>query len=73
MNLRHRVSGSGKSTLVNDTSYRLTAQYINKTGENPPRSPREGASSTSTTDRHLGRIRSASTHAQQSRLRTAAG
>jgi excinuclease ABC subunit A len=28
------VSGSGKSTLVNDTLYRLTAQYINKTGEN---------------------------------------
>src|SRR5881394_105148 len=27
------VSGSGKSTLVNDTLYRLTAQYINKTGE----------------------------------------
>ncbi len=28
------VSGSGKSTLVNDTLYRLTAQYINKSGEN---------------------------------------
>jgi excinuclease ABC subunit A len=27
------VSGSGKSTLVNDTLYRLTAQYINKSGE----------------------------------------
>jgi excinuclease ABC subunit A len=27
------VSGSGKSTLVNDTLYRLTAQYINKSGQ----------------------------------------
>jgi excinuclease ABC subunit A len=27
------VSGSGKSTLVNDTLYRLTAQKINKSGE----------------------------------------
>jgi excinuclease ABC subunit A len=31
------VSGSGKSTLVNDTLYRLTAQYINKSGEDSAR------------------------------------
>jgi len=29
------VSGSGKSTLVNDTLYRLTAQHINQSGEDP--------------------------------------
>ncbi|HLF10946.1 MAG TPA: excinuclease ABC subunit UvrA, partial [Gammaproteobacteria bacterium] len=29
------VSGSGKSTLVNDTLYRLTAQHINKAGDDP--------------------------------------
>ncbi len=48
------VSGSGKSTLVNDTLYRLTAQYINKSGEDSaPFARREGPPALRLRDRHL--------------------
>ena len=48
------VSGSGKSTLVNDTLYRLTAQYINKSGENSARvRASEGPPALRLRDRHL--------------------
>ncbi len=50
------VSGSGKSTLVNDTLYRLTAQYINKSGENSARvRASEGPPALRLRDRHLAR------------------